>query len=328
MTREEPLVFALGASRDFGAAVCMRLGVTLAEHEERDFEDGEHKTRPLVNVRDRDVCVIHSLYSDHEQSVNDKLCRLLFFLGAVRDAGAGRVTAIVPYLAYARKDRKTKLRDPVTTRYIAQFFEAVQVDRVLTLDVHNLAAFQNAARNRTDHLDSRKLFVDYFEPIVEAARPVVVSPDVGGIKRAEPFRQMLSRRIEQDVPMAFLEKQRSAGVVSGEAFVGDVENRLAIVVDDIISSGTTLARTANACRSRGAQTVYAAATHGLFVKNAAEVIADPAIEKVAVTNTVPPFRLDPDLQKRKVDVVDAAPLFAEAIHLIHTGGAIEEYLED
>lgn len=101
-----------------------RLGVSLAEHEERDFEWGQHKTRPLESVRDRDVFVVQSLHGDFERSVNDKLCRLLFFLGALRDAGAGRVTAVVPFLCYSRKDRKTKARDPVTTRYVAALFEA------------------------------------------------------------------------------------------------------------------------------------------------------------------------------------------------------------
>lgn len=327
MKPDEFALFALESSRDFGEGIARSLGVSLAEHEERDFEDGEHKARPLVNVRDRDVFVVQSLYSDPEQTVNDKLCRFLFFLGAVRDAGAGRVTAVIPYMAYARKDRKTKSRDPVTTRYVAQLFESMHVDRTVTLDIHNLAAYQNAARCHCDHLEARSLFVDHFLPLVKEQDVVVVSPDVGGIKRAEPFRELLGERLGREVPMAFLEKQRSEGVVSGEAFVGDVEGRVAIVVDDIVSSGTTLARAAEGCRKHGAQTIYAAATHGLFVKNASEVIANPALAKVVVTNSVPPFRLDKALLKDKVNVVDAAPLFAEAIRRIHTGGDLEEFLE-
>src|SRR5512135_3205205 len=141
----EPIhLFALNASRAFGERVAQRLGMPLSPHEERDFEDGEHKARPLASVRGADVFVIQSLYGEPGQGVNDKLCRLLFFIGALRDASAGRVTAVVPYLCYARKDRKTQARDPVTTRYVAALFEAVGTDRVLTLDVHNLAAFQNA----------------------------------------------------------------------------------------------------------------------------------------------------------------------------------------
>ena len=123
-------LFALEGSREFGGRVADHLGLALADHEERVFEDGEHKARPLTSVRGRDVFVIHSLYGDAEQSGNDKLCKLLFFIGALRDASAARVTAVVPYLAYARKDRKTQSRDPVTTRYVAALFEAVGVELV------------------------------------------------------------------------------------------------------------------------------------------------------------------------------------------------------
>jgi ribose-phosphate pyrophosphokinase len=152
----EHLIFALGASRGFGARVADAMGTTLAVHEEREFEDGEHKTRALISVRGRDVYVLHSLYGDAEQSANDKLVRLLFFVGALRDASAGRITAVVPYLAYSRKDRKSKPRDPVSTRYVAEVFEAVGVERVVTLDVHNLAAYQNAFRCRASCASSRR----------------------------------------------------------------------------------------------------------------------------------------------------------------------------
>ena len=188
MHRGDLALFALNTSRDFGEKVSAHLSLPLRAHEERDFEDGEHKARPLVNVRGQDVFVIQSLYSDPHHSVNDKLCRLLFFLGALRDASAARVTAIVPYLCYARKDRQSKPRDPVTTRYIATLFDAMGVDRVVTLDVHNLAAFQNASRSRAEHLEAKKLFVEFFAPLVSQDEVVVVSPDVGGVKRAEDFR--------------------------------------------------------------------------------------------------------------------------------------------
>jgi ribose-phosphate pyrophosphokinase len=327
MHRGELALFALNTSQDFAEKVSERLAVPLCPHEERDFEDGEHKTRPLVSVRGKDVFVIQSLYSDAHHSVNDKLCRLLFFLGALRDASAAHLTAVVPYLCYARKDRKSKSRDPVTTRYVATLFEAIGVDRVLTLDVHNVAAFQNAFRNHTDHLEARKLFVDYFAPLVRQKDVVVVSPDIGGVKRAEDFRQSLSTALGRNVPGAFMEKYRSAGVVSGEAVVGDVAQRTAIIIDDLISSGTTLARAAEACRARGAETVYAAASHGVFVGKASAVLAHPALEKVVVTNTIPPFRLDPNLVSAKLVLLDAAALFAEAIQRIHSGASIVELLE-
>jgi ribose-phosphate pyrophosphokinase len=320
-------LFALDASRTFGEKVGEALGLDLSAHEERDFEDGEHKTRSLVNVRGTDVFVVQSLYSDSRQSVNDKLCRLLFFIGALKDASAGRVTAVVPYLCYARKDRKTQSRDPVTTRYVAGLFEAVGVDCVATLDVHNLAAFQNAFRCRTEQLEARRLFVSHLAPLLRDADAVVVSPDVGGIKRAELLRQSLSHALGRPVPTAFMEKQRSRGVVTGEAVVGDIKDRVAIIVDDLISTGTTIARAVKACRSMGAVKVYAAASHGIFVGEADRILADEALAKVFITDTIPPFRLSPDLVKSKLAIVSAATLFAEAIKRIHAGGSIVELLE-
>ena len=133
MNRESIALFALDASRDFGKKVSPQLGIALSPHEELDFEDGEHKTRPMFSVRNQDVLVIQSLYSGPHDSVNDKLCRLLFFLVVLRDASTERVTAVIPYRCYAREDRKTKSRDPVTTRYVAGLLEAVGVDHVVAL---------------------------------------------------------------------------------------------------------------------------------------------------------------------------------------------------
>jgi len=311
------ILFALNTSRPFGESVARHLDLALAEHEEREFEDGEHKTRPLTCVREEDVFVIQSLYSDDSQTVNDKLCRLLFFLGAVRDAGARRVTAVLPYLCYARKDRKTKTRDPITTRYIAQLLEAVGVDRVVTMDVHNLAAFQNAFRIPTVHLEAASAFVDHFAQRSPQQEITVVSPDVGGVKRADRLRGLLSDRLKCEIPLAMMEKHRNQGVVSGQMFAGEVEGRLAIVVDDLISSGTTLARATVACRDRGALGVTAAATHALLVGDAGEVLADDALDRLIITNTVPPFRLCGHDALQKLLVLDVTPLFAGAIKRLH-----------
>lgn len=319
-------LFALSESRTFGERIGTALGSPLSAHEERDFEDGEHKTRPLENVRGCEVFVIQSLYSEPGLSVNDKLCRLLFFIGALKDASARSVTAILPYLAYARKDRKTKTRDPVTTRYMAQLLEAVGVDRVLTLDVHNLAAFQNAFRCPADHLEAKKLFVEHFAAGFQNLETVVVSPDVGGVKRAEQFREALSLRLNRPAGSAFMDKQRSAGIVSGEALVGDVRGKAAIIIDDMISTGGTISRTAHACRKQGAHSVHAAASHGIFAGKADQVVADPALDSLVVTNTLPPFRLDPELVRKRLTLLDVAPLFADAIRRIHSGGSIVDLL--
>ena len=323
---QDPVLFALDATRGFGEKVALHLGLPLGPHEEHSFDDGEHKSRPLANVRGRDVFVVHSLHADAAQSVNDKLCRLLFFIGALKDASAASVTAVVPYLAYARKDQKSKPRDPVTTRYVARMFEAAGTDRVVTLDVHNLAAFQNAFRCATEHLQANGLFARHFVPLLAGGEAVVVSPDAGGIKRAERFRQRLGAALDRPVAAAFAEKHRSGNVLSGELIVGDVQGRCAIILDDLIGTGSTIARTVKACRSLGATSVYAAASHGLFVGDAAKLLGDDALDGIVVTDTVPPFRLGEGKARAKLTVLSSAPLFAEAIRCIHEGGSIVELL--
>src|SRR5512137_964379 len=155
------MLFSMAASAELGVAIAATLRQPLAAHEEREFDDGEHKARPLDSVSGTDVYVVQSLHGGPDQSANDKLCRLLFFVGALKDAGAARVTVVTPYLCYARKDRRTKPNDPVTTRYVAAMFEAVGIDAIVTLDVHNPVAFENAFRCRTVTLTAAPLFVDY-----------------------------------------------------------------------------------------------------------------------------------------------------------------------
>lgn len=327
MIQDDLCLFALGASRPFGERVAQALGMTLCAHEERDFEDGEHKVRPLVNVRGRDVYVIHSLFDAPDMSVNDKLVRLLFFIAALKDASAAQVTAVCPYLAYARKDRRTKSRDPVSSRYIAQLFEALGTDRLVTLDVHNLAAYQNACRIPAEHLEAKAMFVKWIAEHFHDEPIVVVSPDAGGVKRADAFRQALGRKLDRPIAFAFMEKRRSEGVVSGEALVGDVSGKTAVIIDDLIGSGTTLARAATACKAHGASRVVAAASHGVFVGAAGTVLAESALEKILVTDSIPPFRLPRAMVGSRVEVLELAPLFAEAIRRLHSGGSLVELLE-
>jgi ribose-phosphate pyrophosphokinase len=324
---EDPLkLFALNRSHDFGQQVAASMGISLSKHEERDFEDGEHKARPLESVRNSDTFVIHSLHGDEDQSVNDKLIRLLFFLGALRDAGANRLTAVIPYLCYARKDRRTKSRDPLSTRYVACLLESAGVDRVVTLDVHNLSAYQNAFRCRTEHLEAKNLFVEHFMSLVGQDEVIVVSPDTGGIKRAEQFREALQGKLDRPVASAFMEKKRSAGVVSGEAVVGDVQDHVAIIIDDLIASGGTIARTVKACHQRGASRIFAAASHGPFAAAADGNLAQPELERLVITDTIPPFRLNSEVTHAKLKVLSVAPLFGEAIERIHSGGSIVDLL--
>lgn len=319
---DDPLVFALEGSREFGERVAGHLGISLAAHEEREFEDGEHKARPLGSVRGRDVYVLHGLHSDTERSVDSRLCRLLFFLACVRDAGAARVTAVVPYLGYARKDRRTQPRDPVTTRYVAQLVEAVGTDRLVTLEVHNAAAFDNAFRCPVEHLESGTLFARHLAPRLDGQRIVVASPDVGGVKRAIRFRDMLGRHTGQELGDAFFEKARGGGELALGRLVGDVRDATVVLVDDLIASGRTLLHAARTCRDAGAARVYAVAAHGVFTGDVERTLLDDAFDQVLITDTIPPFRIDRDRLGERLEIVSAAPLFAHAVSRLHAGGSL------
>jgi ribose-phosphate pyrophosphokinase len=309
-------LFALNATRELGGRIAAALGRSLDAHEEREFEDGEHKARPLVDVRGADAYIIQGMHGDASASANDKLIRLLFFAGCLREHGAARVTAVAPYLAYARKDRQTKPRDPVTTRYVAQLFEAVGCDAIVALEVHNVAAFQNAFRIPTVHLNAASLFIERVAVLARAGPLVVASPDPGGVKRAQLFREALEQRLGEAFASAYLEKRRSAGVVSGSLLAGEVRDATVLLVDDLISTGGTMVRAAQTCLAAGAKRVFAMAAHGLFNEGARAAIANPALAGTIVTDSVPPFRLDAAAHAR-VEIVSCAPLFAEAIRSLH-----------
>lgn len=310
-------VFVLDGAPALGVRLCRELDLTAHAYERSSHADGEHTLRPLVDVNGSDAFVLQSLHADPLASVHDKLGRLLFFVSTLKDAGAARVTAVVPYLAYARQDRQTSARGPVATRYLAALLEAGGADIVVTIDVHNAAAFQNAFRCRTVHLETGPLFCAHLAPLV-AGEIVVVAPDAGAIGRAGRFRRMLADALGRPVAAAFAEKHRDGSTLSGTLMAGEFKGRHAIIVDDIIDSGATVARTAAACREMGALTVSVAATHGLFTGGAALALGG-LIDRLLVTDTVPPFRLEHCPLRDLVTVVGVAPLLAGAIRTLHAG---------
>ncbi|WP_414473883.1 ribose-phosphate diphosphokinase [Microvirga sp. M2] len=311
---DRPLLFALRSAADLGERIAHYSGQPLQPHEERDFEDGEHKTRPLVDVRRRDVHVVAGLHGSAGQSVNDRLCRLLFFVGALKDAGALRVAVVAPYLSYARKDRRTKPYDPVTTRYMGQLFEAVGADRLVTMEVHNLAAFQNAFRCNTTHLDTYPVFGRHVAAMAGDTPLAVVSPDIGGAKRAELFRQTLEDLLGRPVSKGLADKQRSMGRVSGELFAGDVSGCTAVILDDLISTGTTMARVAHQCREHGAERVIVAATHGIGGAAALPNLTQPTIDTVLLANTVPQTAEFVAALGGRLTILDVSSIFAQALN--------------
>jgi len=318
-----PLLFCLNGSRKLGDAVADRLGWPLSAHEEREFESGEHKARPLVEVGGRDVYLLHHLEGEASrpgqpvQSANDKLIRTLFFIGALKQAGARSVTAVTTYLPYARKDRRTKPRDPVSMRYVAALFEAMDADTLITLDIHNLAAFENAFRScRAENLTAAEIIADAIIPTLGDEPITVVSPDAGGQKRAEIFRVVLENKTGNPVGNALLEKHRSGGVVKGSLFSGDVQGRTVIIIDDMISSGGTIMRAVKTCRDKGAARVFAAATHGLFNKGADQLFERGGPDRTIVTDSV---TIPATLISERLQIISAAPLLADAIARLSNG---------
>lgn len=310
------LLFAPKASFSLAKCVTEALGIPLAPSEEREFDGGEHKMRPLVDVCHEDVFVLQSLYGETSASANDKLCRLLFFAGALKDAGAERVTAVTPYLAYARKDRRTQPGDPVTTRYIAALMEAVGIDRVITLEIHNEAAFDNAFRCHTVRLEAAEVLAAAIADELGGQPVVVMSPDIGGIKRTQRFRECLVRTLTRDVDLAFMEKRRASGVVSGEAVVGDLNGRAVIIYDDMIASGGTILRASQAAREAGARSVLVAAAHAAFVPAAVQLFESHVANRVLVTDSVV---LRPEFTRwlgTGLRICSVAPLLARTIQYL------------
>ncbi|WP_166365704.1 ribose-phosphate diphosphokinase [Pseudomonas akapageensis] len=309
MLIERPLLFALQGSELYANRVAARLGCQLALHEERDYEDGEHKCRPLDPVNGREVVVFHALYGDDRQSANDKLCRLLFFCGALKDAGARHVQVVAPYLCYGRKDRRNQPQDATITRYLAAMFEACGVDRLVALEVHNPAAFDNAFRIPTWNLQCTELFARIFAGLVGDDEVVAVSPDAGGAKRAEQFRRALERQLGRPVGGALMEKHRDQATLAGTLLAGEVQGKTAIIFDDLISTGATLLHAGLACQKAGARRLFATATHGLFTAGS-EPLGSALFERIVICDSVPAFRLPPKWVARHLQILDTTALVA------------------
>lgn len=331
-------LFSLNASADYARQVVEHLGVKLIDHHEPFFEDGEAYCRASDgtsgNVRGHDVYVIHSLYSDENESVNDKLVKLAILCGSLRQASAYSITAVIPHLAYARQDQKDKSRAPVTTKLIACMLESVGVNRFLFIDAHNVAAEQNAFDIHTniDNLECKNLHAAWCAEHLRGntKRVAVLSPDTGGLKRADAFRKSLAKTLgikptQLDVVIYDKIRDKDTGKVNGGRVIGDVKDSLVIAVDDMISTGGTIAQACQAVKKFGGEVFAVCVTHGLFVGD-----ANPNLEKIdahlVVGDTVSPYRLN-DANRRKLHVVNTTKLVADAIRRIHSGtGSISELL--
>lgn len=338
---QDACLTSLTESGGLGAAVARHANVPLIPIEERRFEGGEFKLRPLESVRGRTVFVLQSLAGSEEMPVCERLVRLLFLLQGLRDVGAATTVALLPYLAFARKDRRTQPRDPVTSRYVAQILEASGVAQVVALDVHNPSAFDNAFRVPTVHLTALPMMVDHFgRKAAEAMGPVrglprpagvtIVSPDVGGIKRAQLCREQLADRTGLTVDLAFIEKRRAKGIVTTGVLAGEVAGRLVIVLDDLCATGGTLIRAAEACRLAGATAIDVAVTHTPLAKGLDALLASDQISHIVATDSVATELSAPSSSiavRDRLVTLSVAPLFGEAVRRMVSGAPLSPLLE-
>ncbi len=306
-----PLLFALDAHH--GQALADRLRLSLAEWRERVYEDGERKLSACAPVAGQICLVVESLYAEAGRSTDAKLLRLAFFIAGLKAAGAARVILVAPYLCYSRKDRRGEDGDPIPSRHVAELLEALGVDRLLTVDVHNVSALENAFRIPVRNVGTDALFATRIAALTGSQEVTVVSPDIGGIKRSEAFRRELALHTGTEPGRAIMEKLRLDAGLSGELLMGDpVEGRVVVLIDDLINTGSTLARAASACRRDGAAQIIACASHGLFVPPSAEVLL-PQIDRLFVCDSIPPFRLAGSALLERVEVLGTAELLVAGL---------------
>jgi ribose-phosphate pyrophosphokinase len=319
-------------TEEFARQVAGHLEHPLAHHVEEPWDDGEFYVRSDVNVRSCDCFVIQSLYADEHQGVSEKTMRLLYFVGSLFDASASRVTAVVPYLAWSRQDRKNQSRAPVYTKYLAMMLTRVHANRLLTMDVHNISALHNSHQDmQTDHLEAKILLADAIAREVRESgvRPEqlrILAPDAGGMKRAERARDAIAHRLDDSfIDLVTIDKRRQGRVVKAQRLTGDVAGKKVIAIDDVISTGSSMRQAQEIVENNGGELWAVAATHGLFVGRANEHLS--SVRRIFVTDTVRPWRLN-EANRARVCLVDTTQMFAQAIRRTYeAGGSISELLE-
>jgi ribose-phosphate pyrophosphokinase len=298
------------ANPELSQRISERLDVPLTDPRLRRFPDGEINVKIEDSMRGHDVFVIQPT----SPPVNEHLMELFIILDALRRASAGRVTAVIPYYGYARKERKTQPREPISAKLVANFITLAGADRLLLLDLH-AEAIEGFFDVPTDHLSPHHIIADHLKTL-GLRHITIVAPDAGGGRRAEAVANNLA------APIAFGYKRRSSDdEVEVIAVSGDVKGRDCVVVEDIITTGGTIAKLATALRSQGANKVLVAATHPVLTGNAVERLKNAGIDDVIVTDSVPipPEKLGPPLT-----VLSVAPLLAEAIIRVHENRSVSE----
>jgi ribose-phosphate pyrophosphokinase len=312
---EELRVFTGNAHPDLAQEISGYLGISLGNCEVFQFSNENTFVRILENVRERDTFIVQPICPP----VNSNLMELLIMIDAMKRASASRITAVIPYYAYGRSDKKDQPRVPITARLVADLLTVAGANRVLTVDLHK-AQIQGFFNIPVDELTAFYLLGSHFRR-QKLDNIVAVATDFGITKQARDIGAML------DAPLAIMEKRRVGNDDRTELLnvIGDVQGKTAIIIDEEIDTGSSLMNVIDALFKRGAAKVYACCTHPVFSGPAVDRIASSRLEKVVVTNTVP---VKNGKLKDKITVLSIAPLLGEAIRRIHTGQSVGAMFEE
>ncbi|HSH21989.1 MAG TPA: ribose-phosphate pyrophosphokinase [Candidatus Caenarcaniphilales bacterium] len=316
---DKRMMIAAGrASGDLGHRIAGKLGVDLVDPGLKTFADGEVYCRYRESIRGADIFIVQSICGSerHGMSANDALMELLVMVEAAVGASAHRVIAVTPWYGYSRQDKKSAPREPITARLVARMLETAGIDRILTMDLH-AGQTQGFFQKPVDHMTAMPILTQFVKDQLadQAEDLVIISPDAGRVKLTRKFAQKIG------APYALLEKERPAQQVAEIGYViGDVKDKVAVIVDDIIDTGGTLSAAAQTVLDEGASKVYAVATHGLFSGRAFETLAASPLSGIAVTDTVPLRPAAPD----SIRVLSCVDILTDSVRRIFTDDSVSE----
>lgn len=313
-------VFSLGSNDDLAENIARSLGGSLGKIKCKAFSDGEQHVQFLENLRGKHVYLVQSTPPPAENWV-----RLFLAIDAARGASAKEVVVVLPYCGYARQDRKARPREPISARVFAITLENLGATRFLTMDLHNDAIAGFFRHTIVDNLLARRVFIPHFRKVFKkelaADEVVIVSPDVGGVVRAQSY----AKRLMKSADLAIISKEREMpNEVARMKLIGDVKDKVALVIDDMADTSGTLATAAKLLKENGAREVCAAATHGLLSGDALKTIQDSPMRKMFITDTI--SVADRELSD-KIEVVSVAETFADAIQRIEKGESLSALFE-
>jgi ribose-phosphate pyrophosphokinase len=309
--KKKMLIFSGSSNTELAQKVATNLGTELAEVERKSFASGEIYLRLADSVRGADCFVMQS----HSGDINKTIMEQLLLVDALKRASAKRITAVLPFYPYSRQDKKALPREPISARLIGDMFIAAGVDRLVSIDLHT-QQIQGFVDQPFDHLTAMPLFVDYFKE--KFKDPIsIISPDAGGVKRATTFAKHLEAYV------GFVHKKRDPKIhneVKSFTVIGEVEERHAILLDDIIDTGGTIAAASRILKERGAKSVNVAATHGIFSDGSVEKLQDAPIDKIIVTDTL--LQNGNSSQLGNVEVLSVSTIIANALTSIFTDDSV------